>query len=72
MRAKKRKKRWTWILFYQGPARKPEATPDVLMKNLTRWISKTENAKEKPEVTAGSSRHSQTAEAKMGVGVIRT
>ena len=39
MRAKKRKKRWTWILFYQGPARKPEATPDVLTKNLTRWIS---------------------------------
>ena len=34
----KRKKRWTWILFYQGPARKPEAPPDVLMKNLTRWI----------------------------------
>ena len=39
MRAKKSKNRWTWILFYQGPASNPEGTPDVLMKNLTKWIS---------------------------------
>ena len=39
MRAKKSKKRWTWILFYQGPARKLEATPDVLMKTSTKWMS---------------------------------
>ena len=39
MRAKKSKKRWTWILFYQDPARKLEATPDVLMKTLTKWMS---------------------------------
>ena len=39
MRTKKSKKRWTWILFYQGPARKPEATPDVLMKTSAKWMS---------------------------------